>query len=298
MPELPEVEILTRHLRPLVLGKRIRKVEIRRARVIRPSGTEEMERALEGARFEGLERRGKYLLFTLRRAGARKNASVFRLLGHLGMTGRMHIVPKPSPLPRHTAVALDLGNEVFVLEDTRYFGRFTLDTSALDRLGPEPLEGRIKAGRFRAALRLCRQPIKVKLLDQALIAGVGNIYASEALFLARISPRRKSCSLTTSETERLLRAIRRVLSASIRLGSTVPLNFGSPEGQNRLFYYGRAPGAANVEERLLVYDRAGSPCTVCGSAIRRLIQAGRSTYFCEKCQARSRRRGAMPPHPA
>src|SRR5208283_889571 len=186
MPELPEVEVLVRRLEPLVRGSFIRGVEVRRVRVLRPTPLGRFRRALLGAQFTGLSRRGKYLLFNLRRPHCREPLI---LLGHLGMTGRMYVLPSSEPLPKHAAVVLDLGSaRRFVFEDTRYFGRLTLETESIARLGPEPLEDDFTVDGFQRALARSEQAIKVKLLDQSLLAGVGNIYASEALFRAGIAP--------------------------------------------------------------------------------------------------------------
>jgi formamidopyrimidine-DNA glycosylase len=134
-------------------------------------------------------------------------------------------------------------------------------------------------------LKRSRQAIKVKLLDQTLVAGVGNIYASEALFRARLSPRRPANSLTFGQIKRLWRAIREVLTEAIQCGSTVPLNFGGDKSDG-LFYFGRAPDAPDFhEERLRLYDRAGQPCPNCGHSIKRITQAARSTYYCPHCQS-------------
>jgi formamidopyrimidine-DNA glycosylase len=194
MPELPEVEVLVRHLRPLLKGKTVRSAEARRPKILAPTSEWQFTRAMRGAKFMGVTRRGKYLLFTLRLAGRREPAL---LVGHLGMTGRMYLLEKSAALPKHTAVSMDLGAQRFVFEDTRYFGRLTLDTGALERLGPEPLEKEFTAKHLGASLERSGQAVKVKLLDQALVAGVGNIYASEALFRAGISPRLARCRLTS-----------------------------------------------------------------------------------------------------
>jgi len=179
---------------------------------------------------------------------------------------------------------LELGRANFIYEDPRYFGRFTLAVSVLAKLGPEPLGKFFSAAEFARQLKRSRQPIKIKLLDQSLVAGVGNIYASEALFRAGISPRRLANRLTTRQVEQLQAAIRLVLTEAIRFGSTIPLNFalGRTDG---MFYFGRAAGAPDYyAERLQVYDRAGKPCFQCGSTIRRIVQAARSTFFCPCCQ--------------
>ena len=282
MPELPEVEVLVRHLALLLEGRTIRAVRVFRAKVLAPVSIRRFEQALRGAKFSGLARRGKYLLFKLSPA---KRAESLTLLGHLGMTGRIYLLPAKAPLPRHAAVVLNLGRENFVFEDTRYFGRLTLDLKPLGRLGPEPLGMEFTAERFGRALRRFRQPIKVKLLDQSLLAGVGNIYASEALFRAGIAPTLSAQRLSRGQVRRLWRAIRAVLREAIACGSTVPLNYAGQGARDGLFYFGRAPGAPDYyEDRLRVYDRAGRPCPKCGTAIRRRVQAARSTFYCPRCQ--------------
>jgi formamidopyrimidine-DNA glycosylase len=281
MPELPEVEVLARHLRPLLRGKTIRAVNVRRAKVLSPTSARELARVLTGAKFQAVTRRGKYLLFALHSKALKKNVT---LLGHLGMTGRMFLAQKKEPLPKHAAVVLNLGAKNFIYEDTRYFGRLTLDLSAVEKLGPEPLTEEFQAATFARQLKKSRQPIKVKLLDQSLVAGVGNIYASEALFRAGVSPRRAANRLTGAQVEKLRRAIREILAEAIDCGSTLPLNFGAGKSDG-LFYFGRAAGTPDFyAERLQVYDRAGKPCWQCGFPIKRIVQAARSTFYCPSCQ--------------
>ena len=281
MPELPEVEVLVRRLAPQLKNKTIRRVEVRRARVLRPTRPAELRRALTGARFVDLVRRAKYLAFTLRRPGG---GGTFLLIGHLGMTGRMFLQPVNSTLPKHTAVALNLGGENFVFEDTRYFGRFTLDTSTQEGLGPEPLGDEFTIEYFTRALKRSAQAIKVKLLDQSLVAGVGNIYACESLFHAGVSPRLSARKLTRAQSKRLRSALRKTLADAIHFGSTVPLDWLGTGERDGLFYYGRADGASDYEERLRAYDRQGQPCPVCQTPIRRIVQAARSTFYCPRCQ--------------
>jgi formamidopyrimidine-DNA glycosylase len=284
MPELPEVEVLCRHLATLLHRRTIRAVEVRRAKILAPTGATKFRRALTGTRFLTLARRGKYLVFTLQPSPA-AGRSPFLLVGHLGMTGRLFVVKKSAPLPKHTAVVFDLGPHRLVFEDPRAFGRLTLDTAALGKLGPEPLGDAFTPAIFAAALRRSSQAIKVKLLDQSLVSGVGNIYASESLFRARLSPRRPARRLKPDEIHRLWKAVRDVLAEAIAWGSTLPVRFdgGASDG---LFYFGRTPGVpAHDHERLLVYDRAGQPCVVCRTLLRRIVQAARSTFFCPKCQA-------------
>jgi formamidopyrimidine-DNA glycosylase len=281
MPELPEVEVLVRHLRPLLRGKIIRSVDVSRAKILRPTSLRAFKRTLIGAKFTDLSRRGKYLLFRLRSKTPNKTVAV---LGHLGMTGRMFLLNKNEPVPKHAAVVFNLGRENFIYEDTRYFGRMTLDLSPIGKLGPEPLGADFPAVKFAQELKRSRQVIKVKLLDQAIVAGVGNIYASEALFRAKISPKVAANKLTFPRVKQLCRAIREVLAEAIDCGSTVPLNFAGGKSDG-LFYFGRAAGVPDYyEERLRVYDRAGEPCTNCGSPIKRIVQAARSTFYCPHCQ--------------
>jgi formamidopyrimidine-DNA glycosylase len=283
MPELPEVEVLVRHLAPLLRRKTVRGVRVNRPRILASTSEHEFSRAMRGAMFLEVTRRGKYLLFQMRPA---HKGAPFALVGHLGMTGRMYLQDKSASLPKHTAVVMDLGKHNFVFEDTRYFGRLTLDAGALNKLGPEPLRGGFSAAYLEVALKRSGQAIKVKLLDQALVAGVGNIYASEALFRATISPKARANRLKNRQIRRLWRAIRQVLADAIKRGSTLPVDFGGNGARDGLFYFGNAGGANEFNtERLLVYDRRGMPCVKCGTGIERIMQAARSTFFCPKCQS-------------
>lgn len=282
MPELPEVEVLARHLRPLIEGKAIRDVEVKRAKSLRGTSEKAFKQALTNAKFTGLRRRGKYLLFQLKPKGARES---FEMLGHLGMTGRMYLQPKGAGLPKHAVLRLGLGRRDFVFEDTRYFGRMTLDASSVDGLGPEPLEDGFTTDYFAQQLKRSSQAIKVKLLDQSLVAGIGNIYACEALHRSGVSPRKQAKRLTRSQVERLRENIRDILTAAIDLGSTIRLDFAGSGKKDGLFYYGGSdPAPDTVFERFVVYDLEGEPCPACGSSIRRLTQAARSTFYCPKCQ--------------
>lgn len=282
MPELPEVEILVRHLAPLLEGRSIQNLEVRRARSIRPGSRREFKRVLTGSTFRSLTRRGKYLLFKL--TTGRGPAAVL-MLGHLGMTGRMYLQPSKVDLSKHVAVTFSLGAFRFVFEDVRGFGRLSLDTGPLDKLGPEPFDEAFSVCHFRESLRSSAQAIKVKLLDQSLVAGVGNIYACEALFRAGISPRVAARRLTTRQITRLNRSLREVLAEAIRFGSTIPLNLTGERHSDGLFYYGRSEAAGgSYEERLRVYGREGCACFRCGGAVRRFVQGARSTYYCPRCQ--------------
>jgi formamidopyrimidine-DNA glycosylase len=282
MPELPEVEILVRHLRPLVVGKRVLAVTVVRPKAVRPLTGERFRELLEGAHITGVGRRAKYLCFDL--AGGR-GSRPRRLLGHLGMTGRMYVQAGGAPRARHVSVVIGMGNEDWVFEDVRQFGGLTFEEQQLDGLGPEPLEDGFTEAVLRERLGSSNQAVKVRLMDQQVLAGLGNIYASEALHWAGIAPHRPACSLKPAELVRLRDGIRAVLEIAIRTGESLALDFAGGGGGDGLFYYGRAAEApATAEERFRVYDRAGQPCGTCQERIERSVLAGRSTYFCRRCQ--------------
>lgn len=285
MPELPEVEVLVRHLHPLIQNKTIRDVEVRRARVIAPTSLRTFEKTLKGAKIVGVTRRAKYLVFEMKA----RDGGKFVALGHLGMTGRMYVVRGNGELHKHAAVVFGLGKgERFVYEDQRYFGRLTLEASALESLGPEPLGKEFTVDGFAEALKRSTRPIKVKLLDQELVSGIGNIYASEALYRSKISPRLAANRLKPEQVKLLWKAIREVLADAIERGSTVPLSFHKET--DGLFYFGGDETTNGFyEERLRVYDRAGKPCRRCGTKIERIVQAARSTFFCPHCQNSAKR---------
>ena len=286
VPELPEVEVLVRHLRPWLKNKTIGDVSVYRARVLSPTTVRTFKKKLRGASFRGVSRRGKYLLFEIRCLGERRTQV---LLGHLGMTGRMYLLPANHPLPKHAAVVMNLGRNKFVFEDTRYFGRLTFDLRPIRRLGAEPFDEEFTPEKFLEVLKHSRQPIKVRLLAQSIVAGLGNIYVSEALFHAKLSPRIPARRLTAAQATGLWHAIRQVLSEAIQRGITIPLDYAGLGSKDGLFYFGREPGViGSYEERLCVYARAGQPCVNCHTAIKRLIQVGRSTFYCPSCQRGNR----------
>lgn len=282
MPELPEVEILARHLNSLLKGKTIRYVEIHRTRSIRPGTPKAFSAKLKGAKLLGVHRRAKYLVFEYRKP---KQKTTGRFLGHLGMSGRMYLQKRSAPLPRHVVAVFDLGRLRFIFEDTRYFGKLTLDTTALKDLGPEPLEEEFQTDYLSDCCANSARPIKSLLMEQSIVAGLGNIYANEALFCAGISPRKKSRRLSRPEVNRLHAAIRNVLSEAIELGSTLSLKWEGGKNHDRLFYFGSNSGDSNPTiERFRVYDREGEPCVACGKPIRRIVQSNRGTFFCPSCQ--------------
>jgi formamidopyrimidine-DNA glycosylase len=292
MPELPEVETIRRELAPLVRGRRLERMEILDARWSRPLAPTELAAALEGRRIESLDRRGKYLLW-------RFEDDVF-LAQHLRMTGGL--LWEPESEPAHVGVRLLLakgGRGVprarLLITDTRRFGTGELLVGAAaleaffgDRLGLEPLDDRFTEDHLRKVLRGRRAPIKAALLDQRLIAGVGNIYADEALFRARIHPLRPAGRLTRQQLTSLRRGLVDALCAGIVAKGASVDDYRHIDG-----------GLGRFQDQFLVHRRAGEPCPDCGGEITKIVAAGRGTYVCESCQppprrasTRSRRRRA------
>jgi len=278
MPELPEVEVLRAHLAPRMCGRMVREVRIHCVRVVRPGKPEALVSVVRGASCVAIRRRGKHLLFDWRCV----DGIVRTTAGHLGMTGRFVMESVTAPLRRHVTVELDLGDERCCLVDPRRFGRFALETDSMDeRLGPEPLGEEFTVGALAGALGQSRQAVKVRLMDQAVVAGLGNIYANEALHLAGVRPDRLCAELNRRELERLHSAIRTVLEEAVRRGTEADLDFS--DGADGLFYFGSGSGGGG-EERWRVYDRAGGECGRCGGRIVGTRMAGRSTFACEECQ--------------
>src|SRR5690349_10610939 len=276
MPELPEVETIRRQLAPHVEGRTFDEVEIRDPRWSRPLAPAELEAALRGRAVERLSRRGKYLVWEL-------SDDVY-LLMHLRMTGTLLLDPaEPS---RHARVVFTLGEHALVFDDPRRFGtgELALGPDALAaffdaRLGVEPLEQDFTGDHLYALTKTSRAPVKAFLLDQKRVAGVGNIYADEALFRARVHPLRPANKLTRPQCQ----AIRDGVVESLLLGlehkgATID-DFRDPYGVSGTF-----------QDRFLVHTREHEPCPNCGRAIRKLRVAGRGTYVCEHCQARPRQR--------
>jgi formamidopyrimidine-DNA glycosylase len=269
MPELPEVETVRRSLAPRVVGQRIERVLVRERRLRVPIAAD-FEARLRGRRVEDVERRGKYLLLRLDRGAT--------LLVHLGMSGRLWVRPADAPAETHDHV--EIGFEpgfVAVFNDPRRFGLMRLgENDAFDELrtvGEDPLSCRWSAQHWRTLLRQRRLPIKNLLMDQRILAGIGNIYANEMLYRAGIRPRRRASRLRGREIQRLAAAMRDVLEAAVRLGGSSISDYRDAEGRQGYFQIHHA-----------VYDRAGEPCLGCGTSIRRIVLSGRSSFYCPKCQ--------------
>lgn len=273
MPELPEAETIVRGLRPAIVGRRIRHVEVIHADVLR-APARSLARAVRGRTIRGVGRRGKNVLIHL--DGGRVIAV------NLGMTGRL-VPVKPDDRHAgewtHPAVRFRFeGGGALVFDDTRRFGTVECLTSDAwearsVRMGPEPLEEAFTTRAFQAALAGSKAPVRSWLLDQRKIAGVGNIYANEALHLAGIHPMRQARSIDRIHAAKLRQSIRHVLSRAIRARGTTIRDYRTAEG-----------AAGRYARRLLVYGRDGGACARCGSEIRRVVFGGRSAFFCPTCQ--------------
>ncbi len=283
MPELPEVETYVRELAPEIAGRMITAASVTWARIIAAPDAAAFPARLAGLRFTTFGRRGKYMLLGL--------ADDSTLVVHLRMTGKLLIVPGDTPPAPHTHVVLTLDDgRSLHYNDPRKFGRLWVvaDPDALlgAKLGPEPLSDDFTPARLAAALAGRQAAIKALLLNQAVVAGVGNIYADEALFRARLHPARAGGTLSRPEIARLHEAVRAVLSAGIaRRGSSL----GGSTSQNYL-RPGGEPGG--YQEDHLVFRRTGQPCARCGAIIQRIVIGQRSTHFCPVCQKEKRQRGS------
>lgn len=282
MPELPEVETLVRHLRRRVVGERVRDAEIFRPRSIWRTSTRQLVRKLVGQRIRDLTRRAKYLRFDLENGGC--------FLVHLGMTGRLFVVRDPSAArkrDKHDVAHFHFADSTLVFHDPRKFGHMELGEASLHGLGPEPFDQKFSEGYLAEKLGHSRTPIKVRLLDQKLVAGLGNIYASEVLWRARIDPRVPCHRLGAIHLARLRKEIIATLRDAIRFGGGLSLNFDSPNPRDGLFYYGSGARRDNPSEHFDAYDREGKACRRCRTPITRTVQGGRSTFFCPRCQKHS-----------
>jgi formamidopyrimidine-DNA glycosylase len=275
MPELPEVETIRRHLAPQVEGRVLAELDVLDPRWSRPLAGEEVAAACAGRRVEALRRRGKYLVWELE--------DDVHLMLHLRMTGTLLLDPPEPPSHRRVRFAF-AGGPTLWFDDPRRFGtgELALGAAARDaffaaRLGVEPLSPEFTSAHLYALARLSRAPVKAFLLDQTKVAGVGNIYADEALFRARVHPLRPAKRLTRAQCAALRDAVIVSLEAGIAAKGASIDDFRHPDGVQGSF-----------QDRFLVHRREGEPCPVCGRPIRKLRAAGRGTYVCEGCQPRPR----------
>jgi formamidopyrimidine-DNA glycosylase len=285
MPELPEVETIRRQLAPHLEGRTIRRAEILDARWTRPYPLLPVQTELKGARVERLDRAGKYLIWAL--SGDR------HLLVHLRMTGAL-LFDSPSE-PQHTRVrfALDGGHRLVYVDPRRFgtghlvHGAAARDAYLRERIGVEPFTPEFTAAHLRALARGRTAPVKSFVLDQRRIAGVGNIYADEALFRAQIHPLTPVGRLATPRLERLRAGIEESLQAGIDARGASIDDFRHIDGARGSF-----------QDRFLIHLRAGQPCVRCGTEIRKIVVGGRGTYVCEHCQRRPLRTAAARPRAA
>ena len=268
MPELPEVETTVRGLRPVLEGQRISAVILRRAD-LRRAFPVDLGQRLTGATVTGLGRRAKYGLIDTDRGDT--------MIFHLGMSGRWRV--DPVELLTHDHLVLETATRRLALNDARRFGSVDLvptaalaDFPAFKALGPEPLGPDLTPVYLHKALAGRIASIKLMLLDQRIVAGLGNIYVCEALFLARISPKRAAGQVSRAKLERLVPAIRAVLLAAIEAGGSSLRDYVRPDGE--LGYFSK---------QFAVYGRAGQPCA-CGGTVERYAEGGRSTFWCPACQ--------------
>ena len=279
MPELPEVETIRRQLAPALEGRRLKRIEIRDPRWCDPAPPEAVADALNGRLVEGLGRRGKYLVVSFE--------DDVHLVMHLRMTGNLLLVPADADEPGHLRVVMGLDDgRRLLFVDVRRFGTgdVLLGSDALaeffaSRLGVEPLSSDFTAEALRALARGRRQPVKAFLLTQERVAGVGNIYADEALFRARIHPLRPGGTLKRPQVEALRDAVVETLEAGIDAKGASIDDYRHVDGAEGSF-----------QDRFLVHTREGEPCPRCGTTIRKLRAAGRGTYVCPRCQPTPRRR--------
>ena len=277
MPELPEVETIRRQLAPLVEGRTLRALEVLDARWCAPLHPRELRDALEGRAVERLSRRGKYLIWEAQ--------DEVYLLMHLRMTGTLLYDPPADALYTRVRFALDDGHGLSFCDPRRFgTGELALGYPALEefldeRLGVEPLGPDFTTEHLYLQTRNRRTPIKALLLDQRRVAGVGNIYANEALFRARIHPLRSAGVLKRTQVAALRDAIVASLEAGLGAGGASIDDFRHPDGVKGAF-----------QDEFLVHSREGEPCTVCGATVRKFVAAGRGTYACESCQTRPRPR--------
>ena len=273
MPELPEVETVRARLEPVLVGRRFDRVEIRDPRVTRPAEPQEVAAELEGEVVQAVERRGKYLVVRFESGRV--------LLIHLRMTGTMrHESDGASEHDPHlrVVVTLDDGSDV-TYRDVRRFGTWLLlepgeETEYLaSRLGEEPLTRAFTPATLAARLHRRRAPVKAALLDQRAAAGMGNIYADEALWRARIHPLRPAGELDEQEVRRLHKAVREALRAGIARQGTTLRDYRTPDGAE-----------GRMQTALRVYGRDGEPCYRCGAQIGKTRAAGRGTWYCPSCQ--------------
>ena len=273
MPELPEVETIRRGLLRRLIGRQITGIRVRQAMLREPVAVDILLTQAVGKIIAGIDRRAKYLLVRFESEGI--------LVLHLGMTGRLWLGKPMMEDALHDHLIFHLGSDLELrFHDIRRFGMCFYTTAKelpehtrFRHLGPEPLSTDFSSAYLQARARSLRKPVKNFLMDASVVVGVGNIYASEALFAARVHPNREVGRLRTQHWERICSAVKEVLQAAIEAHGTSFSNYVDSEGRRGEF-----------QNQLLVYAREGEPCMRDGRPLRRIIQAGRSTFYCTRCQ--------------
>ena len=273
MPELPEVETVRRGLEKLILGKKISNIDIRYSKMIK-TDLDEFKRELPGQIIQSMGRRGKYLLFYL---------SNKVLISHLRMEGKYFYYPDQVPERKHAHILIHFEDgATLVYEDVRKFGTMELLAPKLleayfvtKKLGPEPTEQDFDLARLKLALKKSKKPIKSHLLDQTLVAGLGNIYVDEVLWRAKIHPFRSSNSLSSQEARKVHDETIKVLGQAVEKGGSTIRTYTNAFGED-----------GTMQEFHQVYDKAGQACSRCGAIIEKIQLGGRGTHFCPKCQRR------------
>jgi formamidopyrimidine-DNA glycosylase len=265
MPELPEVETVVQTLRPILKGRRIVNILLNRTDIITPAGFD-LVNALNNRKITDISRRGKRIIFHLDDGN--------RFYIHLGMSGRLMVVKKDSPMAKHTHLLIDFeGSQLRFVDPRRFGGIFWLGAqlSTGEGMGPEPLT--VRPAQLAKLLSQSSRAIKNVLLDQTILAGLGNIYADEALFTSRIHPLTPAKSLSKQQIEKLNRAIKLVLRRAIEHRGSTLRDYRDPNDE-----------AGKFQKLHQVYHRNGNPCPVCKTIIEKIVLGGRSTHFCPKCQ--------------
>jgi len=272
MPELPEVEVIREGLSPLLLGRTITKITFSNKRLRLPVPTDEIIRLIKGQKISEVRRRAKYLVIVMR------NGS--KLIIHLGMTGKLRILPVRNSLARHDHLRFQLDNNMDLrFNDTRRFGSIQILNPDADEqaffgaLGPEPLGKKLTAKYLQDKAGNRSQPVKNFLMDSHVVVGIGNIYANEIPFAAGIPPQRQIGKISLHEWQKIIRQTRRILNNAIAAGGSTIADFIGANGK---------PGYFQLQ--LKVYGRAKQPCPVCGQEIQKTVMAGRATFWCPKCQ--------------
>ena len=269
MPELPEVETIVCDLRKVITGKTIIRCEILQPSYIRNCSPEELNKAISGAEILAVKRRGKYIICELPNG---------ILLSHLGMTGKFIIAELDNPPPKHTVAVFFFPGFNILLHDVRRFGKLEFykkgaEIDKLSKLGPEPLGDNFSPQYLAEKFSSRQRAVKELIMDQSIIAGLGNIYASEILFRAKIHPLKPGKELSLKKLALLVQVTKKILSLAIEKAGATISDYKRVDDKNGEF-----------QNLLKVYGRAGEPCLVCASEIERVVKGGRSSFYCPNCQ--------------